>query len=318
MLSGSLIDLRPGGPRKRAQRSQLPLFRFRPFHEPESPKRPAPLRTRRRKARALVALGILILLAGMAYALSWASYLPQVSIGSISVVGAKDVSEELIRRHVEAVLDDGSRHVLSRSNIFFYPREVIEGAIEGFFPRIKSAHTSRSSFLSTTLTVAVEERQLFAKWCLSNQSTSTSLSARCYSMDEGGFMFAEIENATAQQSHSSHYVFHGGVDSENPIGGIFAPGHLPGLLSLLELLGQAGFEAEGATIDGEQDLRVPFKEGFTVKASFGQDASTLTKNLELVLSSDALRNKEADIEYIDLRFENRVYYKLKGGEQQGT
>jgi hypothetical protein len=37
--------------------------------------------------------------------------------------------------------------------------------------------------------------------------------------------------------------------------------------------------------------------------------------LELVLSSDALQGKEGQLEYIDLRFGDRVYYKLRGQEE---
>ena len=36
------------------------------------------------------------------------------------------------------------------------------------------------------------------------------------------------------------------------------------------------------------------------------------KNLQLVLSSGPLKGKDSELEYVDLRFNNRVYYKLKG------
>jgi len=42
------------------------------------------------------------------------------------------------------------------------------------------------------------------------------------------------------------------------------------------------------------------------------------KNLELVLSSDVLKGKTDALEYVDLRFGNRVYYKLKGQKQQSV
>jgi hypothetical protein len=34
--------------------------------------------------------------------------------------------------------------------------------------------------------------------------------------------------------------------------------------------------------------------------------------LQLVLSSDALTGKESELQYVDLRFGDRVYYKLQG------
>ena len=38
----------------------------------------------------------------------------------------------------------------------------------------------------------------------------------------------------------------------------------------------------------------------------------MVRNLQLVLSSNPLNGKASDLQYIDLRFGNRVYYKLKG------
>jgi cell division septal protein FtsQ len=253
--------------------------------------------------RVIAAVVLLIVLASLVWGMSWVSYLPQFSIDSVSISGAEQIPQPLIQNYVESILHDGSHRMFSRSNIVLYPRSVIEEAVESFFPRIKSAKISRESLLATAITVAVEERKPFAQWC----------EARCYIMDEGGFIFAEASNATTLSIPTTHYVFRGGIaSSTHPIGQRFALAHLPGILVLLELLGQAGFNPEGGSIDNDQDFLIPFAEGFTLKVSFGQDANTLTKNLQLVLSSEPLKGKESQLEYIDLRFDNRVYYKLRG------
>lgn len=291
-----------------------------------------PLRLRRRRVLVIKIFAVLLLLAGIVWGVGYASYLPQVSVQTIRISGAKEVPPELIRNYAATILNDGSHHFLSRENIFLYPRAVIENAIVGYFPRIKSAHVSRSSYLSTTVSIAVEERQPFALWCSAQEI--------CYEMDDHGFIFAEAGGAAADSRSGTEYVFKGGLTladtsasstpngaqtSFNPIGRSFVSAHLPGLIALLRLLGQAGFTAEGATIQNEQDFSIPLvgslpagRQGFTLKASFGQNAETLTHNLQLVLSSDALKGKENNIEYIDLRFGDRVYYKLKGETQQAS
>ncbi len=260
--------------------------------------------------RALAVAAVLILGALIVWGVSWASYLPQFSIRTVSVLGAERVPTPLIQNYVESILHDGSHPTFSRSNIILYPRASIEKAVESFFPRIKSASISRGSLLATAIAVVVEERTTFARWCTLTQ---------CYVMDEGGFVFAEFSGNTNSAS-TTHYIFRGGIESdENPIGQRFAPAHLPGILVLLTLLGQAGFHPLGGSIDNEQDLSILFKEGFALKVSFGQDANTLTKNLELVLSSEVLKEKKGQLEYIDLRFDNRVYYKMRGeGEAMST
>ncbi len=322
--SGKVIDLRKGSPR-----DQAPLFSLRTSREPESPKRPTPLRVRRRKARAVAAFVVLLIIASVLWGMSWVSYLPRFSIGSISVTGTQQVPERLIQNYVETIINDGSYHVFSRSNMFLYPRSGIEKAVEIFFPRIKSAKISRESLLATAMTVAVEERRPFARWCLPAQAGADSLT-RCYVMDEGGFIFAEEPNSSSVLSPKTQYVFRGSLPAQagspqaNPIGQRFAPAHLPGLLALLEFLGQAGFDPQGGTIDNDRDFliplimdlplptgrQVPGRQEFILKVSFGQDVNALIKNLQLVLSSDPLKGKESQLEYVDLRFDNRVYYKL--------
>ena len=300
-----------------------------------------PLRAKRRRTRAMIAFIILLLIGALMYAVHWASYAPQFSINSIFVTGVQQVSGQVVRQYVETILDDGSYHFLSRKNTFVYPRGTIEKAVVGFFPRIKSAKVSHASLLATSITVTVVERQPFALWCEGANDPDASvgtptLRRGCYLMDDEGFIFAPLEVRShsglpagagpltgfapkAASSTNMQYLFSGGLaSSTSPIGQTFVRAHLPGLVALLQLLGQAGFEPGGASVDSAQDFSVSLARGFAVKASFGKDVSALAKDLQLVLSSDSLRGKEAELEYIDLRFGNRVYYKLKGEAETAT
>jgi cell division septal protein FtsQ len=258
--------------------------------------------------RIIAAFFALLLLIFCAWGVSYVSYLPQFSIQSVSVVGTSQVPAKLVSDYVETILDNGSYHLLSRKNIFLYPRSSIEKAVVGYFPRIKSASVSRVSLLATGITVSVEERQPYALWC------SDSSHASCYQMDHNGFIFAQASQIASTSSVAqTQYVFEGGIaTSTAPIGQSFVPAHLPGLVVLLQSLGQAGFAAQGISVVNDQDFSIALTEGFRLKASFGEDAGTLTRNLQLIISSDPLQGKEQDLEYIDLRFGDRVYYKLKG------
>ncbi len=304
-----MIDLRKG---KRPPEGQAPLFRVRPVRVPESPKKPMPLRAKRRRVRAALALAVLLLCGGIFWGVSEASYLPRFNVTSISISGAAQVPERLILRYAESEMAEDSYHILSRTNVLTFPREELERAIVEFFPRIKSATVSRPSMLATAAAVSIEERQPFARWCARAPETASAPDEDCYIMDEGGFIFAK---ATSSTTYATHYVFEGGLaSSTNPVGEWYLRAHLAGMVSLFRFLGQAGLTPEGANAEGGQDFSVRLEEGFLLKASFGADAGTLAKNLQLVLSSDALKNSQGELEYVDLRFGNRVYYKLKGQE----
>ena len=123
-------------------------------------------------------------------------------------------------------------------------------------------------------------------------------------------MATDLGTTTATSTMVSTY--------KNPIGHSFVSAHLPGILALLDLFQQAGLHPWGATVENNEDFSIPLSEGYFIKATFGEDTDQLVRNLNLVLSSDVLRSKQNDLEYIDLRFGDRVYYKLKGElESQG-
>jgi len=301
MSSHGVIDLRPGR-NKKPPKGQTSLFAGRTPGNDVPPRRPLPLRARRRRARAAVVFGILLALAAVAYAIHYVSYLPLLSVGTVAVSGEQNVPPQLVSDYVQSILDDGSYHFLSRRNIFLYPAKVLERDIVADFPRINSAHVSRPGLFSTELDIAVTEREPFALWC----------STQCYEMDEGGFIFAQTPSAS-----STGYIFSGGVATgTGPIGQFFASTHLPTLMALLTRLGQSGFTPQGATVESDSDFFVPLAQGFALKASFGESPDQLIKNLQLVLASDALLGKESQLEYVDLRFGDRVYYKLKGQAEE--
>ncbi len=306
MRSGKIVDLRGGT--NAPKRASQPSINF------AASQGRTPLRVRRRRVKLAIALCIFLAIAVLIFGVSYVSYLPQLSVQRVAVSGTKTVDREEIENFAEDLLGS-SRTFLSRRNIFLYPRQAIEKEVTATFPRIKSAHASRASLMATTLDIRIEEREEYALWCLTPQADASDTS-QCYQMDQDGFIFAPLDLAST--SLSSVYIFSGGLStstSEELVGRVFAEGHLPGLLALLTQLGQAGFAAKGLTVESDQDISVPLTRGYYLKASYGQDAGALTRNLQLILNSDALKGKESEIEYIDLRFGNRVYYKLLGEEQ---
>lgn len=300
-----LIDLR-GGSRAKApevasrRAPELGVVRFRR----------SPLRTKRRKKQVYIALGVLLGVAAAGYGLHTASYTEPLTIRTIEIEGASELSPELVRTYVESVLEDGSYHLVARDNIFTYPRGVIERAVASYFPRIRSVQVSRDSLLAQAVTVTIVEREPYATWCAEVQMDDRE----CYFFDDTGFIFADT--ALSRVSPRTHYVFTGGVeDTDAPIGGHVGGTHIERYIALLSRLESEGYGPLGVRVVDERDFEIPLESGYLLKASHGADPNKLVHDLELVLSSEALAGKSAEIEYVDLRFGNRVYYKLRSDSE---
>lgn len=280
---------------------------MRPLAFRDPPSRRPTLRVRRRRTRAIALLVFLALVALGAYGVSYASYLPQLSIERIEVSGTSEVQPEAVTTFVESHLESHSFSFISPRNIFLYPRRTIETALREYFPHIESAKISRESLLATAVVVSVKERKPFARWCETTDS--------CYAIDSGGFIFAPA--STTLSGFETAYLFEGALpEASSPVGQTYLPARFSGMIALLERLGQAGFSSRRISLDGEQDFTVGLADRFQLRVTFGSDVSAIVKNLELILDSETLRGKEGELEYIDLRFGNRVYYKLRGADQQ--
>lgn len=296
-----IIDLRKGRPPVPNRARPLPLPK-----QGGAPRRQSPLRTRRRRVRLAVVAASLLLLALATYLVHFVSYIEPLTVERIRVVGTERIDPPVVETYVDSQLSDGSFHYLSRRNIFLYPRQVIEEGIVASFPRVKSAALSRDALFSRQLDVTIEEREPYALWCKDE--------AECYAMDESGYIFASAATTTHGEFRTA-YVFYGDI-TDAPIGQRFISAQLPAVLALLRIMQQqTNLIPNSVSVLPERDFTITLEQGFYVKAAFGQEPATIARNLELVLSSEALRDRIADIEYIDLRFGNRVYYKMKGEEQ---
>lgn len=266
-------------------------------------------------------IGIVIALCCLVWTVSYLSYLPRYNVETITVAGASHVAPSAVTAFVDSTIHPLSHPFFSPSNIFLYHPAALAAAISTRFPWILSTKISRDSLLSTHVSIALVERSSFALWCQSPSASSTP----CYEMDTSGLIFAPID-AQGNITRATSYIFTGGLptqaDLASPIGDVFAAQHFADVLSLLQYLALDGLSPTGANILNDTDYTVPLSGGYYLKISFGQHAEVVAKNLQLILSSDALKNTRNQLLYVDLRFGDRVYYKLKGtpltGNQSNT
>lgn len=280
---------------------------------PHSPRR-STLKIKRRRLRAVITAGICVVALLSTYAVHAASYLPRFTYQSISVSGAHTVSQTEIQKFVENKLAESSRGFISGRNIFVFNYAGLSSLIVDNFPTLKNVQVSRDTSLGNGLTVSVIERSPYAQWC------EEGAVPHCYILDEDGVIFASAVGV-ATSSLPSHYVFTGALSTSSrltntfPYGETFADIHFSGINALLKMLPTSGVTPLGVKLQNDTDFSVSLAEGFYLKASFGEDPQTLAKNLSLILNSAALHGKTGLLEYVDLRFGNRVYYKFKGQTQ---
>lgn len=265
--------------------------------------KPVRLRDKRRRQQ-MIALCICVLgLLGIVGGLGGASHLERLSIQSVEVHGAQLLSAGDVQQSVRATISPDSFELFSRRNIFLYPRSRIEAELSSAYPRIQTVAVQREALFAQALSVQVKERAPYALWCAGASYTD------CYVMDREGFVYAK----QLSDRPETQYVFRGGMALEgDPVGQTFLLGRLEKMTELLAYLAQNGYGAEGVHVENDKDFEVPLLRGPVLKISFAADPADLVRNLELALESETLKNTFTSLEYVDLRFGNRVYFKMKG------
>lgn len=290
MSSKKIIDLRG----KRPVRRELAVRKANVRARSASPARRNRLRTR---ALAL-SLGALCV-AGSMWGISYLSYLPQLTVHTIEVRGTSYVSPRVVQLRTEQALYDSGHSFLSPLNVLLVSTEEIKDALESSLPRIKRVQVSRESLVAQTITIEMQEREAYASWCRTDFD--------CYLVDDNGYIYARRSN----EYLLNQYVFSGGVaTSTSPIRTNLIPGQFSHVKDILYELFKEGYAPTHVHFDDDADMTVTCPR-FTLKIARDADSQTVVRNLTLTLSSEALQNETRPIEYIDLRFGNRIYFKTK-------
>lgn len=263
------------------------------------------LKARRSRRRALfagiAALAVLVLF-GALVALSWAPFL---RVEQVSVLGVRALDAKELERVVRQELSGGWGYVFARSNIFLYPKQRIASELTESFPTIKTIAVQAEDFKSVVVTIA--ERQPVALWCGESAASSTS----CYFLDEDGLVYAPA----AMYSGGVYQTYYGPLQNSGAGQGQFLTAEqfhsLPPLLESLQK--SIPGPLQSVTVNQEGDVRAVFAGDFAVLFGVADSGGGVVERFLLALAASPFADRAlSDFEYLDVRFGDKVYYKLKG------
>lgn len=265
-----------------------------PLHEKQRER----LAKRRQRARLILLAGTIVFSLCVAGGIIAATHMSALRIARVSVSGNVAIPTELIDKHIDAYMALLSRGVFAKANAFLFPHEAFEASVVGSFPRIESAHATIDGVIEPTLTLTVQERTAYARWCRGDA---------CFLMDAAGFVFAY----DAGEERTLATDFFGLLTTEAVIGRVYAPGQFEQLTLLTTAFAQRGLAASRAELVRE-NVHFMLERGFEVRVPLLGNPEVLASTLDVALASEALRGKSGKLEYVDMRFGNRVYYKFQG------
>lgn len=208
--------------------------------------------------------------------------------------------------------------IFPKSAIFLYPKEKItKNIIEGF-GRVSNVDVSMANL--TSITVMVTEREPTALWCGETVvEEERSISIPCYFVDETGLVFARAPHFSGNVYFEYYSSLRPdiGVSAINPIDGRFLDKEdFIKSISFSEELKKIGLEVYRLSIDdaGVYNFFLAEGEGKII-INAGDDYGRAFFNLQAALETKRAEREGGDVttglEYIDLRFDNKVLFKFE-------
>lgn len=288
-------------------------------------------RRKRRFIKISIKLAVLLLLI---VALAWLSWISKLSIGNVVVVGNSSVEASELQKDINKILDGKYALIFSKRNAMIYPKKEIRELVLNNYPRVENVIVKTEGL--NILNVLIEERKPLALWCTT---------PNCYLMDKNAFIYEKYEdhsasasalvsrdtstssvasstseNAVQKSSAENDLVkFHGNEEAVGPapIGKhAFDKKLFEEMFSTSKVMETLGFKVSDITYKEKNSITFGLKDNgriiFSDKKSFEESLD----NLKSALSSSAFKGKSSTayntFEYIDLRYGNKVFYRLSG------
>jgi len=226
----------------------------------------------------------------------------KVQVQTITISGNQKISSDNLKNIIsnnanKKLIGFGNWGIFSKS-IFLVNSESIKNEILNLYPEIKTA-TIEKKFMQE-ITLQVEERQKFATFCQNEN---------CFDIDNSGVIFEKSQNSgennlIVRQALNNGDLFLGQqIIQENIMTAIFE----------IEKNLKDNFQINLTEALLSTQIRLDIKTGESWQIYFdveeGYDIGLQLTKLNLLLKDEIKPESRQKLQYIDLRFKNRAYYK---------
>ncbi len=244
----------------------------------------------------MIFLSVAVVLGGAVYLLR----LPELQIREIRISGNNTLVAGDLEAAVAAKLSGEYLFLLPKRSIFLVSGGEIEEYLRLKFPKIKEVDAERK--FPREILVNLEEREFWGIFC------SGPNEARCVYIDETGFSYAGAPESSGSLLRK--------VKSDDLIGPEVGVSILE--KSRVELLDELARRVEQTIGSGAtgyylfsalpREIRLETNEGFQIFFETGGDWENTFQVLKRVFEEE-IKDKRSKIEYVDLRFGNKVFYR---------
>jgi len=227
-------------------------------------------------------------------------YIPYFKIKKISIEGNSSVDSEKIMANVSNYLAGKEFKIFPKDNFLILSKKEIVDSILKEFPRLKKVSLNKN--FPDTISIKVTERNNEALFCFQNKDEG------CAFIDEDGFVFDKAPYFSAgvylsffNDTASTTWKLDFQVIPEE---------QFKKLIDFKNLLTEENIKIFQIILKKEGIYQLQTSEGWYILLNEQSNIRLSFDNLKTTLDS-TIKNNRQKLDYIDLRFGNKVFYKFK-------
>jgi len=252
---------------------------------------------RKKKVLRLKIIGLFVLVILIIVGLAYLSNSSSVKISAVYINDTTFFDKKEIEKIVKEGLQGSYLIVFSKDNVLLFPKNEIEAKVKNFSKAIKKVSISLGGL--QTISVQVEEYKPAAVWC--NDTN-------CYYLNEAGLVFDK-----APANYDKNLVqFHDWIH-DDPTGKNYTdPETFQKIITLVNLIAKVPLKVVSINTEDGLTFNLHTDVGTRLFYEINDNPEDVANNLNTVLEKDAINRAQLNnIDYIDLRFGNKVYYKIR-------
>lgn len=248
-----------------------------------------------------------------------------IKIQNIEIEGNVSIKTEDLKASVDKMISGNYFYLFPKNNILIFPKNSINTNLLEKFSRID---TLKVSVERNVLKLTMTERKPQALWCGASFIQSVD---PCFFIDSQGFVFAEAP----QFDGSSYLKLYGpnpNNDDASSTDNVLPDGNQPipawqfisekeysGVQDFISKVKDLGLELSAVELSSSDTYKFQIKNNGLLLISRVSDLGNTLESLKAGLTNDVFwakdktnQNKFVQVEYIDMRFGNKIFYKISG------
>ncbi|EKE20067.1 MAG: hypothetical protein ACD_8C00057G0018 [uncultured bacterium] len=231
-------------------------------------------------------------------------FAPYLQILNIEITGTQTLDNAQIKQRVSSMLEGKYLGIIPKNNYMFISQKRVQNVLTGQFKRIRKMTMIKK--FPDSVTIEIDERRALLVWCAGEN---------CYLIDENGTAYGEADFSTPELTQNNLLKITDTSSRSVSIGeNILEQSYERYALEIKDALSKAGFEISGEYLTPSRmagEIRVKTEKGFDLYFSTHFPLELAIETLLVIFNKEIPDEKKSELEYVDLRNENKVFYKFK-------